>query len=871
MPRIKTIRCPKGAAERQDAIVSTVTLDRARHYLSLCGYSDSLLCADFRFGGDRTAPLAAFAHEPADARSACIAVIDATTLKADVRPDVTAYRQLGAPIVVALRRGSLEFWKQREGDAELVDEVAANKAEAYFRSHASTLGPDAVFRAKTWGRLDRQFQLSFVDAGLMPLVEMEAGEKLTKLIERVVHQLRRTLYPNLSQVSVSDGHWLLKSAFWLLAAKILRDKEVPGFKRVDLLNVEDVFAKVARHYHSRNASSVGIDVRTRKQRSALGSAAQSIDEFSHLGHVTTESLAYVYESALITKDTRALLGTHSTPQYLVDYVVWKLAPWINQIDPDLRDVFEPACGHAAFLVAAMRLLKELLPAERQADRKDYLRAHLHGVEIDPFAIEIARLSLTLADIPNSNGWDLTCGSMFANQLLAKKASHATILLGNPPFENFTKADRAEIGGETGQEALNNKTAEVLAQTLSALPVGGVFGFVVPQGILFGKNTDPLRRMLCEEFELKEICLFADKVFSFSDAESAILVGRRVESSSLSHAVSCRRVREADMDAFRMDYRVSSKRDISQEVLCRPQDAGFIWPDLPQVWQHLQAMMRLDDVAEIGEGLSYRSDLPHDVRCSADRKFPGAVRGFMKLGRTLQTHSHPPEVWMNVSPDVLGPARMGADMVPQVLLNHARASRGPWRIKAFIDRDGHAFTNNYNAVRPKERIPSLEFLWALLNSPLANAYAFAHARGRHNLPGVLAQMPIPPWTHAEHESITQLVSEYHRIAGSGNSREALDSLRELALRIDALILQMYDLPPRLEREVLDLFANQPRVGVPFEQERYFPVDFEPWLHLHEYLSDEFENSKASALLQSHRTFELPEVSEALRRATEDFEE
>lgn len=787
-----------------------------------------------------------------------------------MRPQVASYRQLGAPIVVALRPGSLELWKQREGDAEFLDAIADDKAEAYFRSHAADLGPDAVFRAKTWGRLDRQFQLDFVDAGLMPLVEREIGERLTGLIERVVHQLRRALWPDVSQVSVADGHWLLTSAFWLLAAKILRDKEVPGFKRVDLLNVEDVFTKVARHYHSRNAKSVGIEIRTRKQRIALEAAAESIGAFSHLGHVTTESLAYVYESALITKDTRALLGTHSTPQYLVDYVVWKLAPWIKEIPEDQRDVFEPACGHAAFLVASMRLLKELLHPERQEDRKGYLRAHLHGVEIDPFAIEIARLSLTLADIPNSNGWDLTCRDMFADGVLAKKAKHATILLGNPPFENLKNDDRAKLKRKTGHEPLINKTAEVLAQTLPALPVGGVFGFVVPQGILYGKNTTALRHMLCNEFEIKEICLFPDKVFSFSDAESAVIIGRRVEAPGRSRAVSCRRVRESDMDAFRLDYQISSRRDIPQSVLCQSKEAGFVWPDLPEVWQYLQGMARLEDIADIGEGLSYRSDLPQTVRYSVDRKFRGAVRGFMKIGRTLQTHEHPPEVWMNISSNVLGPARMGADMTPQVLLNHARASRGPWRIKAFIDRDGHAFTNNYNAVRSKRGDVSLEFLWALLNSPLANAYAFAHARGRHNLPGVLGQMPVPLGTHAELEAVKQLVSEYHHTAKRGDLGAVSGMLRHLALRIDAIILQLYDLPPRLERELLDLFAGQLRVGVPFHQDRYFPDDFEPWVHLHEYLSDEFENSRASALLQSHKTFEVPEVSEALRRAVEDFE-
>ena len=35
---------------------------------------------------------------------------------------------------------------------------------------------------------------------------------------------------------------------------------------------------------------------------------------------------------------------------------------------------------------------------------------------DPFALEIARLSLTLADVPNPNGWALTEADMFSGRL-----------------------------------------------------------------------------------------------------------------------------------------------------------------------------------------------------------------------------------------------------------------------------------------------------------------------------------------------------------------------------------------------------------------------------------------------------------------------
>ncbi|NLX57667.1 MAG: N-6 DNA methylase [Phycisphaerae bacterium] len=788
----------------------------------------------------------------------------------DVRSEVVSCRELGAPLVIAITPQTLELWTQHGNNAELAEQIPHEKAEAFFRKRAGDLAPEAVFRAKTWGRLDQQFQLSFVDAGLMPVVEREIGERLTGLIERVVHNLRRSLWPRKSDVSVESGHWLLKSVFWLLAAKILQDKRVPGFITLDFGNVEDVFAKVARHYDSRDSGSRSIDIVNPRQQRALEAAADEIHRFSHLGHVTTESLAHVYESALITSETRAALGTHSTPQYLVDYLVWKLAPWIQEIPEDERDVFEPACGHAAFLVAAMRLLKELLPPERQADRKQYLRKHLHGVEIDSFAVEIARLSLTLADIPNPNGWDLVCSDMFTGSLLTNKAQQASVLLGNPPFEDFSRQDREGYSARGAAVAHINKTAEVLSQVLPQLRMRGVFGFVVPQGILYGTNASDLRHLLCEQFELKEICLFPDKVFSFSDADSAILMGRRVRAPRNLHAVSYRRVREWDMDAFRLDYSVSTWRNVSQQSICSSSQAEFVLPDLPEVWRYTTSLPHLQEFAEVGEGLSYRSSLSKKILRSSAEPFPVAVRGFMRLGRSLQTHAHPPEVWLNISPEVMQPARLGADRLPQILLNHARASRGPWRIKAIIDREGHAFTNNFNAIRPRDERVSLEFLWALLNSPLANAFAYTHARSRHNLPGILERMPMPAASKQLTDEITRQVVEYHRTA-KGQSSSASEKLLLMAVRLDALVLKAYDLPPQTERQLLDLFAGHRRVGVPYRLDRYFPAEFEPRLHLYEYLSAAFKGSTADSILAAHRTFESPEVSEALRRATEDFEE
>jgi len=832
-----------------------------------------LLCADFDFGADQAVPLVAFAQEPMDVRSACIAVI--RPCEPDVAADVASYRQLGAPVVVALRPGEVEFWRQGEQDAELIESVSAEKAEAYFRNHRKELSPEAVFRAKTWGRLDRQFQLTFVDAGLMPLVEEEIGRRLTDLIGRVYQDLRRAIWPRTTNVSAEDGRWLVKASFWLLAAKILRDKRVPNFITLDLSDVENVFARVARHYDSRHAGRAGVEIRSGKQRHALEGAADEIARFSHLGHVTTESLSHVYESALITPSVRKELGTHSTPQYLVDYVVWKLSKWIDRIPVDDRHVFEPACGHGAFLVASMRLLKELLGEDRRADRKRYLRAHLHGVDIDSFAIEIARLSLTLADIPNSNGWDLQCRDMFKESTLGNGARRATILLGNPPFENFSTQVRRAYAAEGSPVAHVNKTAEVLAQVLPQLAPGGVFGFVVPQGILHGKGATDLRALICRDFEIEELCLFPDKVFAFSDAESAIILGRRLESPSPSHNVSFRRVREDGMDRFRLDYEVTTRQSVLQSRLCESPSCSMRLPDLVEVWDAVKGLPRLESSADIGKGFEFRGrDLSSGAVTLAEGT-PGNVPGFVWFDAETICDL-PTEHWIRLDSNVIRRPGTGVQTgTPQVLVNYARVSRGPWRLKALVDAQGHPVTSRFITVRPVSSTVPLGYLWAVLNNPLANAYVYCHSMKRDILVGLLRGLPIPVVSNEDMARIAGLavawIDEIRGIHAHGARRSNSGTMRRRLLLIDAEVLRLYGLAPRQERELLDLFAGHQRVGVPFTFDRYFPEDFEPWLHLHEYLSEEFSNSRALALLRSHRTFDAPEVSEALRRATEDFEE
>ncbi len=813
--------------------------------------------------------MVAFAERPADARSACIAVLEPSDGPATA---VRKCRQTGAPIVFTCSTTGIEQWMQKVDEPEKIQAIDASTIQRFFAKNRGDLRPSRVYEAKTRGLFQRSYQLDFVDVGLMAVVESEIGDRLTSLIERGVRDLKGTL--GLDEITDEKGHWLLQTVFWLVAAKILRDKQVPGFSDVALTDVDQVFSSLAQHYGARPVSTG-----TAREREALQGVAEAIDEHASLSHATTESLAYVYESALISKQTRTHLGTHSTPAYIADYLVWQLLPWIEKIPPNDRHVFEPACGAVVFLVSAMRAMREILPdsLDGPARRHRYFQSRLHGIDLDPFALEIARLSLTLADIPNPNGWDLQQEDVFHGQGVQERATQCTILLANPPFENFSTSERK---GYCGLQQ-NNKAAEVLARTLPHLRPGAVFGLVVPQSLLHNPAAFSLRRLIAEEFELREICLLPDKVFKFSGAESALLLGRRPpRKRSAQVSLRYRRVRDWDMPGFKARYEVSSQAQIRQRWLAEDESCGLFVPELHAVWQYLSHLPRFGDAAEVGKGLSFKPEasLPEGVIRWSRRRFAGSRKGFVCLGRDVFIHKRPEEVWINVSPEVLRDVGAGIpeEGREQILLNYGRASRGPWRVKAFLDPEGHVVTSRFVAIRSLSEDLPIDFLWALCNSPLFSACVHAHTMKRDNLVRLVRSVPIPNVSQSEIRRVVTAARAYLdaalRPSGTLAQTEPEEhNMVHLITRLDAEVLRLYDLPPRHERQVLDLFRGWQRTGVAFGFCEYFPDDFEPCISLHEYLSEDYQRSTAGALRDRYEPARDPALLRALRRASEDFGE
>ena len=205
--------------------------------------------------------------------------------------------------------------------------------------------------------------------------------------------------------------------------------------------------------------------------------------------------------------------------------------------------------------------------------------------------------------------------------------------------------------------------------------------------------------------------------------------------------------------------------------------------------------------------------------------------------------------------------------PQVLVNYAPVSREPWKLEALIDPTGHPATSRFNIVRPVKGGPSLGVLWAVLNSPIANAFVYCMSGKRDILPQYIRRLPVPNFSDvnlralekavAAYLNAAQGITQYSRrparnskkgpgtrqtemfveSAGANNLQGACSAndLKILHWRIDAEVLRLYNLPSVLERQVLDLFSGIRRRGVPFEQTEYFRKDFTDLARLQDLLA------------------------------------
>jgi hypothetical protein len=337
-------------------------------------------------------------------------------------------------------------------------------------------------------------------------------------------------------------------------------------------------------------------------------------EFSVL---PAEILGQVYEQFLgkvirLTGNHRAIVeekpevrkagGVYYTPTYIVDYIVkntvGKLLDGKTPKQASKLKILDPACGSGSFLLGAYQFLldwhcdryiemgtakpaKEIFQGRggawhlTSAEKKRILLNNIHGVDVDPQAVEVTKLSLLLKVLEGESqqalerqlvlfheralpdlASNIKCGNsligpdFYEGQQLTlfdeeeryrinvfdwsaefpaiMKAGGFDAVIGNPPYiftrdEGINEHEKAYYYAHYKRQSSQLNTFGIfLEQCHGLLGDAGALGFITPNNWLTINTFAPLREfLLCNTGNL-QITNILDRVFAAAHVDTAIV-------------------------------------------------------------------------------------------------------------------------------------------------------------------------------------------------------------------------------------------------------------------------------------------------------------------------------------------------------------
>jgi hypothetical protein len=806
--------------------------------LSDLGFDSGTIARDYEFadftGGRaqvRRIPLAAFSSYPPTYRNACAGLV---FREAPYREEefVFQHRSLGAPLLLEAFDDQFQPWAIGPEQAKRIGSpVPIDQSAAFFNEHRTQWSPESLGRIKALGEVKANRQLDFFDTGLLPVLSEFFQTKLKDLLERTF-TATAMCYQHIHGAEASI-EYLFPYLFRFVTAKIFMDRaDAEGWD--DLPSARAVLEKAETHSGSGLLAKLPDSY---LHEDVLNEAWSGISQSFHFQNLSVPDLAFIYESTFINDATRRELGVHSTPVGLAEYIVQQL-PW-DEIPIDERRIFEPFSGHGIFLACAMeRLRDDLNPNLTPRQRHDYFRRMLVGVEQDPLAIEVCRLVLTLSDYPNSNSWQLHQADVFNWPEWNQKLAASSVVLSNPPYESFSPEQRLAAGA-----LKTTPPSEMLRRIMSNPPA--MLGLVLPQSFLSSPIYQDANREIARRYGEVAIVELPE-LFRYADNETVALLAsnRRTEGNSVSIRYS--EVPRDGVDAFFKDFHVTRQR---ARIVAVPENrqSFSLWISAEdELWDRLVHLPKLDSFVEIRKGVNWIPRTDGQPRTAprtdvvSDDELDGFHRGAEKMASNLAQFQLKHLRYLSLRQEHQDPKTRAYKHPWQkrkVVCNAARFKRkSPWRIAAWADAEGLAFSKEFFAIWPVEGVSEFA-LAGILCSPIANAFSLRHDLERHNHISTLRQLPVPSIAHLQPDGVLDKQCRQLQAMLQVDQPNA-DRVIEQLLRLDAAVLNAYGLPDRVQRQLLDQFQGWRRpVAVDFES--YFPDHFSDVISLRDLVTIQYD--------------------------------
>ncbi len=734
-------------------------------------------------GGKRRVDLMAFADSQRfDISTACIAFEEHAEGQ-DRLELLSELRYVGVPIALLASPNFVEVWPVTTSDsahkAKSPERLPYKRLQKYLDHHKNDLSPRSLMSAK---RGDRQ--LSFID--IDPSLDAFAREATKKTL---VQRFTEAIASIPEQLRAEHPTAINKLTIWILAARILQDKLGQHHDYFsDFREVTQIvpLLETAKEYFP--SYFVGVwDCVEEVGPAAVESFYEGLGRDYTFGSLTNDMLAYFYENTMVDPKMRREFGIYYTPQKAIAERILHRLP-VEDLPVEKRTVFDGTCGSGNLLLASYDRLSNLLPAKwAPKQRHDYLLQHIWGVDIDPFACEIARLSLLLYNLPEGDSWKVKQNDVFNTTPQDLFGGDPYIIVGNPPF----KEPRSTAGTRV------QLAARVLDLYLEWLHPNGLLGVVVPVTFLQNASAKSTRNRLLRSCDVMEVWHLPYEAIPGSAVETAVILARKLPrprpnaSGRLARGETYGRLEQNSTGQHELTGKWWMPYVVSQDRwFANPQHSmesskfDHIWDRIGRQFPTIDPYRcTLFNGVQLGKQArkTHLSDrrLGENWKPVLNRNIRGKVLQPFRINWAEQKQrfiKYP-------SPDLQWPRDPSHfEHDDKIVINATRSASSPWRIYAAVDSDRLVITENFHYALPLRAGFSTEIA-AVLNSTLANAWYSSRSYQRKINLSVLRQLPFPRFTAEQHQRLRILVQEdSNSTAQSGRSvavsRLALDELDDV---------------------------------------------------------------------------------------------
>ncbi len=572
-------------------------------------------------------------------------------------------------------------------------------------------------------------------------------------------------------------------------------------------------------------------------------------------------------------------GVYYTPTYIVDYIVKNTVGSLLE-GKTLRQakklrILDPACGSGSFLIGAYQYLldwhrdryveddpekhtraKRLYPAMggewrlTTRERRRILLGHIYGVDIDPQAVEVTKLSLLLKVLEGASGETLgaqfrlfreralpdladniKCGNsligpdFYENQqfdLLDEeeryrinvfdweagfpeimKAGGFDAVIGNPPYgADYTDAEKEYFQSEYVYKKGKPETYIFFLERGNAiLTASGMLGFITPNAWLTNYYGVQMRRYIFEHASFKHLVdLEPTKVFQKSVVDTVITI------SSKDTRIKVREKTEVWRGT--KDHQIAYEFAVDQSV----------WESDPQAIINVQAnpvelvlLARiqqtdetLDRLVEYSQGI-----IPYKTKAEGKanlyigpQKHGGGWFALIENASQVRRYEiDKPKTFIRYGPWLWCPRDPRFFVQPKILFHRLR-KKLPVQLVGAMDETGainrHALSNLI--LRPGLPRETLFAVLGLFNSKLANWWLVKKYGLLMEVGGFkVGKMPLPRHWNVSHGRMVELVERmlalHKRLAAAKTAHDKTVLQRQIDAtdrEIDQLVYELYGL-------------------------------------------------------------------------------